>query len=131
MCTRSPHLQSQSGLLLLASYLYIMLYNMKYSISDARARLPELAQLVMESPGKKVIIEHRNREERIVLIAESHVRALEEMVNKLREMNGAAPFKLVGSITSDLSEAELEAALTEMRAAEAATAAARLDGMGA
>jgi len=106
-----------------------MLYNMRLSISEARARLTELAQLVMDSPGTKVIIEHRNREERIVLVAESHIRALEVMVEKLRESNAATPFKLAGSISSELTDQEMEAALAELRAAAASQADRRIAGL--
>ena len=95
------------------------------SISEARARLPELAQLVMESPGKRIIIEHRDRKERVVLIAESHLIRLEAMVEHLKQQGGGS-FTLAGSITSDLSDDELEAALAGLREEAAAAAAAKL-----
>jgi hypothetical protein len=96
---------------------------MKISISEARARLPELAQSVMDSPGRVIIIEHRDRKERVVLTAESYLRSLERKAAAMSEQE-KPPFKLWGSMTSDLSDDELEAALaaTRLEAAEAAAA---------
>jgi PHD/YefM family antitoxin component YafN of YafNO toxin-antitoxin module len=95
------------------------------SISEARARLPELAQLVMETPGRAIIIEHRDRKERVVLTAESHFLRLEAMVEHLKDQS-AAPFSLAGSITSDLADEDLETALQGLREEAAAGAAAKL-----
>jgi PHD/YefM family antitoxin component YafN of YafNO toxin-antitoxin module len=98
---------------------------MRISISEARARLPELAQSVMDSPGRVIIIEHRDRKERVVLTAESYLRSLERKVEAMKQQP-TAPFKLFGSMTSDLTDEELEAALAAMRAEAAAEAAAKI-----
>jgi len=90
---------------------------MRLSISEARARLPELAQRAIDAPDELIIIEHRDREERLVLTTEGHIRMLEAMVAGFRgSRSGAAPFKVAGSLRTDLTDAELEAALARHRA---------------
>jgi hypothetical protein len=89
---------------------------MKYSISDARARLAELADYVMAMPGRKVLIEHRNRKERLVLTTEAYIDYLEDKVLQALQ-DSSRPFKLFGTVESVLSDDELEAAL-EVDAAE-------------
>jgi hypothetical protein len=91
--------------------------SLRLSISEARARLPELAQRAIASPGELIIIEHRDRKERLVLTAEGHVRMLEAMVAGLRRGGQAGgTFKLAGSLESALSDEELEAGLARSRA---------------
>ena len=85
---------------------------LRLSISEARARLPELAQLAMGAPGKAIIIEHRDFKERLVLTSERSIEALEAAVKKAAN---ASTFKLAGSISSDLTDEELEAAIKEGR----------------
>lgn len=92
---------------------------LKLTISEARARLPELAQRVMGAPGEIVIIEHRDRKERLVLTTESHYRMLEAAMLDSKKQ-GSAPFKLLGSLHSALTDEELEAALAAARAAQQA-----------
>jgi PHD/YefM family antitoxin component YafN of YafNO toxin-antitoxin module len=122
------HDTAQAALDAKAKHLYNTLYIgavMRISISEARARLPELAQSVMDSPGRVIIIEHRDRKERVVLTAESYLRSLERKVEAMKQQP-TAPFKLFGSMTSDLTDEELEAALAAMRAEAAAEAAAKI-----
>ena len=102
-----------------------MAEHLRLSISEARARLPELAQRVMDSPHEVVIIEHRDYEERVVLTSERHLQYLEALAENTR-MQKSAKFKLAGSITSDLSDDELAAALAALREEAAAAAAAKL-----
>jgi hypothetical protein len=97
---------------------------LRLSISEARARLPELAQLAMGSPGRVIIIEHRDLKERLVLTTESTIKALEAGVNKKPK---TPTFKLAGSITSDLTDEEMETAIAEMRRKWAAESARRID----
>jgi hypothetical protein len=96
---------------------------LRLSISEARARLPELAQLVMEAPGRAIIIEHRDFEERLVLTTESSIKALETTV---KNTPTAPVFKLAGSMTSDLSDDELEAAMIALRQRSSEEAARRI-----
>src|SRR4029450_11763162 len=75
---------------------------LRLSISEARARLPELAQRVMGTPGSAIIIEHRDYKENLVLTTEEHLRTLEVLVDKAanKEKSG---FRLLGSMSTDLS----------------------------
>jgi len=101
--------------------------SLRLSISEARARLPELAQRAIAAPGEPIIIEHRDRKERLVLTTESHIRMLEAMVDGLRSGSAAAaPFRLAGSLQSDLSDEELEAALARSKAARRSAEEAKL-----
>ena len=92
---------------------------LRITISEARARLPELAQLAMESPGAIVIIEHRDYKERLALTTEGYVRLLEETIMKLKSLLDLPPFQLEGSLQTDLTPEEMEAELMAMRAEQA------------
>jgi hypothetical protein len=83
-------------------------------ISEARAKLPQLAQYLHRRPTEVVLIEHRDLEERLALTTESHIRLLRTMVKELKAAGGR-PFKLAGSMTTDLSDEDLEAALRSDR----------------
>ena len=74
--------------------------SLKLSISEARARLPELAHRVMDAPGEVVIIEHRDRKERLVLTTESHYRAMEAAVQEGKKKQGKPPFRLLPNAIS-------------------------------
>ncbi len=95
-------------------------------ISEARARLPELAGRVASRPGEVVVIENRRRGERVVLTAESYLRSLEEVVAEAQKQAGKA-FELEGSIESDLDADELAGALAALRRARDAADLARLE----
>jgi hypothetical protein len=95
------------------------------SFSEARARLPELAQLAMESPGSIVIIEHRDYKERLALTTEGYVQLLEETIMELQAQLGLPAFKLEGSLQTDLTPEEMEAELMALRAEQAQSGAAR------
>jgi hypothetical protein len=97
---------------------------LRLSISEARARLPELAQLVMAAPGRAIIIEHRDFQERLVLTTESSIEALETKVENAANEPGV--FKLAGSISSDLTDDELEAAMIAVRRKWSEEAARRI-----
>jgi PHD/YefM family antitoxin component YafN of YafNO toxin-antitoxin module len=98
---------------------------LRISISEARARLPELAQRAMASPESVIVIEHRDYSENLVLTTEAHYRMLEALKKK-ETAALAAGFKLLGSISSDLSDAELEAAMLEVEAEVAAAEERRI-----
>jgi hypothetical protein len=83
-------------------------------ISEARARLFELAERVRRKPGEVVIIEQRDTRERLALTTEDHLLRLELQSDVLRKQ-AARPFRLAGSMTSDLSDDALEATLQEAR----------------
>ena len=99
---------------------------LRISISEARARLPELAQRAMAAPGAVIVIEHRDYSENLVLTTEAHLRMLETLVEK-STIKRNAPFRLAGSMTSDLTDEELEIAIATARAEAHAAAEAKLE----
>ena len=84
------------------------------SISEARARLPELARFLADTPQGVVLIEHRDRAERLALITERRLRYLESLLAaSLVRKDGS--FQLAGSMTSDLDDDGLEEALSALK----------------
>ena len=94
-------------------------------ISEARARLLELASRVASRGGEVVVIENRRRGERVVLVSESYLRSLEVRVQEM-EKKPADTFVLAGSVESDLTAEALAEAITELRKAQDASDLARL-----
>jgi hypothetical protein len=94
-------------------------------ISEARARLLELASRVASRSGEVVVIENRRRGERVALVAESYLRSLEVRVQEAEKKTGEA-FVLEGSMESDLSAEALAAAITQLRKAHDAADLERL-----
>lgn len=84
------------------------------SISEARARLPELARYLSGAPNGVVFIEHRDRVERLALITEKRLRYLESLVSGSLVREGGS-FQLGGSMTSDLDDEELDKALMAVK----------------
>ena len=84
------------------------------SISEARARLPELARYLAGTPEGVVLIEHRDRSERLALITERRLRYLESLVSASLVREGES-FRLAGSMTSDHDDEELEEALAALK----------------
>jgi hypothetical protein len=99
------------------------------SISEARSKLPELAHRLAASPGSVEYIAHRDLDEDLALTTRSHIRYLETTMEELRKQV-AKPFILAGSITSDLSDDELDAALSAGREEQRALAEAKLRELG-
>jgi PHD/YefM family antitoxin component YafN of YafNO toxin-antitoxin module len=97
----------------------------RLSISEARARLPELARQVVARPGTAVVIENQRMDEAVVLTSERHLRYLEAEVEGLRKRVGD-PFALAGSAATDLDADELAAALERLRSEQNAAALGRL-----
>jgi hypothetical protein len=95
------------------------------NISEARGKLPELAKYLARHPDRVVLVEHRDLDERIALTTERHLRYLEAMVHELKS-RASQPFRLQGSISSPLSDEELDAALKELREKRSRAAEARL-----
>jgi hypothetical protein len=85
----------------------------KLSISEAWAKLPELARRLVKSPGRVEIITHRDLEEDIAMTTSGYIRYLEESVRELR--GRAGEFKLAGSMTTTLSDDEIERSLADVR----------------
>lgn len=97
----------------------------RVSISEARARLPELARHVVARPGTAVVIENQRMSEAVALTSERHLRFLEAQAMELRKQAGEA-FVLKGSVATDLGADELAAALESLRAEQAAAELGRL-----
>lgn len=97
----------------------------RVNITEARARLPELARYVARSDDKVVLIEHRDMEEPLALTTAAHLDYLNLLIAELRKCAGE-PFQLAGSIASDLSDDELETALAELRAEQRRSSEAKL-----
>lgn len=85
----------------------------RLKISEARGKLPQLAKFLAAHPREVLLIEHRDLDHRIALTTEGHIRYLETVAKELKKHSGR-PFKLAGSISSTLSDEELEAALRAM-----------------
>jgi hypothetical protein len=84
-------------------------------ISVARAKLFQLADLVRSSGEDAVVVlEQRGEPDRIALVREARLAYLEARVSEL-ERRQRQPFKLAGSLASDLDEASLTAALRTIR----------------
>ena len=84
------------------------------SISEARAQLPALAKYLRRSPNQVVFIEHRDMPERLALITEARLRYLESLV-KAAAKRGNGTFELAGSMTSNLTDEELEEELSRIK----------------
>jgi hypothetical protein len=95
------------------------------TISEARAKLPELAKKVSGTPGAVEYIQHRDLPDYLVLTTASHISYLEDTIRALRKQL-AVPFTLLGSIESDLTEDELELRLAQSRVENAAKEAEKL-----
>lgn len=97
----------------------------RINISEARGKLPELARFLSRHPDAVVLVEHRDLPERLALTTEGHLRYLEARVEELQK-EASRPFRLAGSITSELSDEELEVRLQELRRKEAMLAERKL-----
>ncbi len=96
----------------------------KLTISEARARLPELARKVVSEPGAVEYIAHRDLPDDLVLTSAKHLRSLEKTIEDLRKRMNMTPFKLAGSLATELDEDSLESVLASIRS-EADEAARR------
>lgn len=96
----------------------------RWSISEARARLSELVAEVLES-DEAISIEHRDRDERVLLVSEKRYRYLEEAVDRVAsELGRVSP--LAGSLELRGSDAELERDLARIREEAAALSREKL-----
>lgn len=100
------------------------------SISEARARLPELAHRIAGSPGRVEYIAHRDLDEDIAMTTRSHLRFLEDSLRELRRRS-AGTFRLAESMSTALSDARVEAGLAGVKAEASGTAEAKRKELGA
>lgn len=92
----------------------------RMTVSEARANLFDLVEYVTETPDASVVIEHRNRKERAVLVDESHYRYLEATVEAVKKRD-AEPFRLAGSLRPvDGSDVDLVDVVEQTRREQAA-----------
>ncbi len=90
----------------------------RYSISEARARLSELVAEVLRS-DEAISIEHRDREEKVLLVSEKRYRYLEETADRVTSESGQAS-PVAGSAELIGTDAELERDLARIREEAAA-----------
>jgi hypothetical protein len=92
-----------------------MARRVKVPISTARARLFQLTELVRSSADETVVIfQQRGGRESVALVREARLAYLEARVGEL-EKRDRQPFKLAGSLASDLDDDALAGALREIR----------------
>jgi hypothetical protein len=84
-------------------------------ISAARAKLFQLVDLVRSSGEDAVVVlEQRGEPDRVALVREARLAYLEARVSEL-ERRDRQPFRLAGSLASNLDDAGLDAALRSIR----------------
>ena len=90
---------------------------LRVPISTARAKLFQLTDLVRTSGDDTVVVlEQRGGPEQVALVRESRLAYLEARVTEL-EKRDEQPFRLAGSLTSDLDDGALEDVLRDIRRA--------------
>ncbi len=102
----------------------------KLTISEARARLPELARKVVSEPGAVEYIAHRDLPDDLALTSARHLRSLEKTIEDLRRRLNMTPFKLAGSLATELDEDALEGVLASIRAEADESARQKVEGLG-
>jgi hypothetical protein len=95
------------------------------TVSQARAQLFELIGEVTQNPEEPVVIEHRDRDERAVLVDEGHYRYLVNVAHGVMVAR-ERPFRLFGSMQLNVPEDEFDAWLDENRRTQAGLAARKL-----
>jgi hypothetical protein len=83
-------------------------------MSKARARLFELAEFVRKGDDAAVILEQRGHVDGIALVREARLEYLEDRVSKADQAD-EKPFRLAGSMSTDLSADELLALMKDLR----------------
>jgi PHD/YefM family antitoxin component YafN of YafNO toxin-antitoxin module len=98
----------------------------RMTVAEARAKLYDLVEYVTETPDSSVVIEHRDRKERAVLVDEGHYKYLEAMTQEAKK--GAKPFKLAGSLRAvDGNDVDLGEVIDEIRKEQAELARKKMD----
>jgi hypothetical protein len=95
-------------------------------ISEARARLPELAKRLAAMPGRVEYISHRDLDEDLALTTRAHIEYLEALVKELRARN-ASEFALAGSVLIPEGRGEAEMHLREAATNQGDLFRAKLD----
>lgn len=90
----------------------------RMTVSEARSSLYELVEFVTETPDAEVVIEHRSRKGRAILVDEARYKYLETTLRELQKREGP-PFRLEGSMTLNVPEDEFDAWLEENRREQA------------
>jgi PHD/YefM family antitoxin component YafN of YafNO toxin-antitoxin module len=89
----------------------------RVKISEARAKLFDLVDFVIDAEDDVVLIEHRDRTERAALLSERYLRYLTGSLEQLKG-HGRQEFRLAGSIRLLVSEEALERSIAASRARE-------------
>lgn len=101
----------------------------RMTVAEARAKLYDLVEYVTATPDSAVVIEHRDRRERAVLVDEGHYRYLETVVEEVRKRDDP-PFRLAGSLRSvDGNDVDLVEVLERNRKEQAELFQKKLDGI--
>lgn len=89
---------------------------LKVPISTARAKLFQLADTVRTSGDDTVVVlEQRGTSDAVALVRESRLAYLEEIAKQVEKKRNEKPFKLAGSMTTDLDPDTLERVMREIR----------------
>lgn len=95
------------------------------TVSEARARLFELVEQVTGNPDEPVVIEHRNKGGRAVLVDADRYDYLASLARGVMKVH-ERPFQLYGSMQLGVPEDEFDAWLDENRRDAADRAARKL-----
>jgi hypothetical protein len=93
---------------------------MKLSMPEARARLAELVQAVLDSPGQTLVVDYHDRHERLVLTTETRIRSLEALTNELLAQAARPPLEPSGTRPVELTAEQYDALLQQRTEAKAA-----------
>jgi len=93
-----------------------MAKRLRIPLSNARARLFELAETVRRGDDTVVVLEQRGSAEGVALLRETQLNYLECRVREI-EKSPEKPFRLAGSMSTDLNGDELLALLKDLRRA--------------
>lgn len=101
-----------------------MKWNKPVTVSEARSNLYGLVEYVTEDPDAAVVIEHRSRKERAVLVDESRLKYLEAIEQEYRKRT--KPFRVKGSLKINVPADELGQWIDENRRRQAELSEARM-----
>ena len=83
-------------------------------ISEARKKLFDLVDDVIDRADEVILIEHRDRMERAALVNENYIVYLQATIDALRSER-SGEFRLAGSMRLAVGEDELETAIADIR----------------
>lgn len=90
----------------------------RMTVSEARAHLYELVEYVTDTPDAEVVIEHRSRKGKAVLVDAARLTYLETTLRELQKRE-AKPFRLQGSMELLVTEDEFDEWMEESRREQA------------